>query len=310
MHKISIKVSNLKKYYGPVKAVDGISFKVEAGIIFGMLGPNGAGKSTTIETLVGLIDKNDGDINILGMNPDNELNKIRKNIGVQLQSPSLFPRLKVKEIINLFASFYPAPLPTEEVISKVGLNEKVNEQVRTLSGGQKHRLAIALAMVSNGDIIFLDEPTTGLDPQARHQLWEVILDLKKAGVTVFLTTHYMEEAERLCDKLVIIDRGKIIAEGSPQELIDSYFKERAIQFTDPGLSEAEYTQLKEEKIGKRINYEEKGNKIIVYTDDIIESMVQLFAFGKKMARDIDDIVIRHATLEDVFLKLTGRVMRE
>lgn len=252
--KNSIEVKGLKKYYGALKAVDGIDFSVKKGSIFGMLGPNGAGKTTTIETLIGLKKSDGGKVRILGYNPfeENELKEIRKKIGVQLQSPALFPRLTVKEIVNLFASFYPDSLESETVIEQVGLVNKKNSQVISLSGGQEHRLAVALAMVSNGKVIFLDEPTTGLDPQARRQLWEVIENLKKQGITVFLTTHYMDEAEKLCDDLVIIDKGEIIAKGSPENLIDENFDKKEI---------------------KNVN-------------------------------------VRHASLEDVFLKLTGREIRE
>ena len=311
MSETSLSVSGLKKYYGNVKAVDGITFQVESGSVFGMLGPNGAGKTTTIETLIGLKEKDAGKVNILGFNPgiDSEQKKLKSRIGVQLQSPSLFPRLKVREIVNLFASFYPDPLAIDKVIKRVGLTKKSEEQVKSLSGGQKHRLAVGLAMVSNGDVIFLDEPTTGLDPQARRQLWDVIRQLKKEGVTVFLTTHYMDEAETLCDDLVIIDHGKIIAQGSPRTLINSYFKERAIEFRDPGFTDREMQKLKEKDIANRINFEQEEQHIILYTDDITYTMNQLLKFGESINKQIDDIMVRQATLEDVFLKLTGRGIR-
>ena len=310
--KNSIEVKNLKKYYGDVKAINGIDFSVEKGTIFGMLGPNGAGKTTTIETLVGLKEKTDGQVNILGFDPFNEkeLQELKKNIGVQLQSPTLFPRLKVKEIVNLFASFYPDPLDNDTVIERVGLENKKDERIKSLSGGQKHRLAVALAMVSNGDIIFLDEPTTGLDPQARRQLWDVIYKLKEEGITVFLTTHYMDEAEKLCDNIVIIDKGKIIAEGSPHKLINQYFKERAVEFNDPGFTGDELKNLKDEVKAKRLNYDEKSERFILYTEDISGSMSDLISYSESSKKEIDDIKIRHASLEDVFIKLTGRGIRE
>ena len=311
MNETSLNVTGLKKYYGEVKAVDGISFQVEPGTVFGMLGPNGAGKTTTIESLIGLKERDEGQVSILGLDParGEEIKELKSRIGVQLQSPSLFPRLSVREMINLFGSFYQDPLATEEVIEKVGLIDKGDERVQNLSGGQEHRLAVGLAMVSNGDIIFLDEPTTGLDPQARRQLWDVIRDLKKEGVTVFLTTHYMDEAETLCDDLVIIDHGKIIAHGSPNQLINNYFKERAVEFADPGFSDEELKQLEEKNLAKRINYEKKENHIILYTDDITYTMNQLLEFGEMIDKEIDDIMVRQATLEDVFLKLTGRGIR-
>jgi len=310
MNNISIRVKGLKKYYGQVKAVDGISFEVKSGSIFGMLGPNGAGKTTTIETLVGLNKKDAGEIEILGYNPDRELEKIKKMIGVQLQSPSLFPRLTVKEIIKLFGSFYPDPLDTREVMERVGLEKKANDQVKSLSGGQRHRLAVGIAMVSNGNIIFLDEPTTGLDPQARRQLWEVISALKGEGKTVFLTTHYMDEAEKLCDFLVIIDRGKVIASGSPAELIRNNFQETAVEFLDPGLTEDEKEKLAELELARRLSYESEEKHIILYTEEVPKTVKGLLDYSNEIGKPIDDIIVRHASLEDVFLKLTGRGIRE
>ena len=310
--KNSLEVEGLKKYYGNLKAVDGISFSVEDGSVFGMLGPNGAGKTTTIETLIGLKEKDGGKVSILGYDPflEKDLKEIKKKIGVQLQSPSLFPRLTVKEIVNLFASFYPDPLENDLVIEQVGLENKKNERVISLSGGQKHRLAVALAMISNGDLIFLDEPTTGLDPQARRQLWDVIQGLKEKGVTVFLTTHYMEEAEKLCDNLVIIDQGEIIAKGSPKKLINEYFEEKAVEFNDPGFSNEEIRDLKENLDVDRIGYDEKLNRFILYSKDIKKLMTNLINYSKSTKKEIDDITIRQASLEDVFIKLTGRGIRE
>ncbi len=310
MGSSGIKVKELKKYYGKVKAVDGISFEVEEGIIFGMLGPNGAGKTTTIETIVGLNKKDSGQVSVFGYDIENDIEQIKKIIGVQLQSPSLFPRLTVKEIIDLFGSLYPDPLESEEVIKKIGLKEKAVTQVANLSGGQKHRLAVGLAMVSNGKVVFLDEPTTGLDPQARRQLWEVILGLKEAGKTVFLTTHYMDEAEKLCDKLLVIDHGMVIAKGSPKSLIRDNFNETAIEFTDPGFSDAEREELIAKDIAERHTYESEENHIIFYTDEVADTIKKIIDFAESKGKSIEDIKVRHATLEDVFLKLTGRGIRE
>lgn len=312
MVKNTIEVSGLKKYYGDVKAVDGINFSVEKGTIFGMVGPNGAGKTTTIETLVGLTEKDGGHVNILGydLSKKSELQKIKKKIGVQLQSPSLFPRLTVREIVNLFGSFYPEPLQSKKVIKRIGLEKKQNTKVVSLSGGQRHRLAVGLAMVSNGEIIFLDEPTTGLDPQARRKLWGVIQRLKDDGVTVFLTTHYMDEAEKLCDKLVIIDQGEIIAEDSPQSLINNYFRERAVEFSDPGFTEEELKRFKEDVEVNRVGYDEQSSRFILYTEDVTASMTDLINYSERSKKEIDDIKVRHASLEDVFIKLTGRGIRE
>lgn len=218
--------------------------------------------------------------------------------------------MTVKEIITLFASFYPDPLSVEEVIERVGLEKKAKTRVNSLSGGQKHRLAVGLAMVSNGKVVFLDEPTTGLDPQARRQLWDVVHQLKEEGTTVFLTTHYMEEAEQLCDDLAIIDKGKVIASGSPQELINRYFKETAVEFTDPGFISEERKELEGLDPVKRVSYEAEEEKIIIYTKEVPATIKSIFDYAEKKGKEVDDIVVRHATLEDVFLKLTGRGIRE
>jgi len=220
-----LEVNNLKKSFGNLKAVDGISFKIKAGTVFGMLGPNGAGKSTTIEILTGLQNRDQGEIDILGLNLEKDKDLLKEKLGVQLQSPALYEKLTVKEMAELFASFYNNPLSVAEVIGMVGLEDKLYERTENLSGGQRHRLAVALAIVGDGEIIFLDEPTTGLDPQSRRKLWDAINRLKKKGKTIFLTTHYMDEAEKLCDQLLIIDNGRVIAEGSPGSLLDDYLVE-------------------------------------------------------------------------------------
>ncbi len=225
MKEYCLEVNNLKKSFGNLKAVDGISFKIKAGTVFGMLGPNGAGKSTTIEILTGLQNRDQGEIDILGLNLEKDKDLLKEKLGVQLQSPALYEKLTVKEMAELFASFYNNPLSVAEVIGMVGLEDKLYERTENLSGGQRHRLAVALAIVGDGEIIFLDEPTTGLDPQSRRKLWDAINRLKKKGKTIFLTTHYMDEAEKLCDQLLIIDNGRVIAEGSPGSLLDDYLVE-------------------------------------------------------------------------------------
>jgi ABC-2 type transport system ATP-binding protein len=308
--KSGIVVKDLKKYYGEVKAVDGISFEVEEGCIFGMLGPNGAGKTTTIETIVGLNKKDGGSINIFGYDSEKDLDDVKKIIGVQLQSPSLFPRLTVRELIELFASFYPEPMDCQGVIEKIGLEQKANTRVNNLSGGQKHRLAVGLAMVSNGKAVFLDEPTTGLDPQARRQLWDVILGLKEDGKTVFITTHYMDEAERLCDELVVIDQGKVIAQGSPEALIKESFQDTAIEFIDPGFSSEEREEFASAIPGVKLNFELKERQIVLYSDAVPDTIKGIIDFTESKGKSVEDIMVRHATLEDVFLKLTGRGIRE
>ena len=308
--KTTVDVSELKKYYNGVRAVDGISFSVNKGEIFGMLGPNGAGKTTTIETVIGLLEKTEGEISVLDMDPEKELDAIKQRIGVQLQSPSLFPRLTVKETLELFASFYPAPLAVSEAGSQVNLEGSFQSRVESLSGGQKHRLAVALSLVSNGEIIFLDEPTTGLDPKARRQLWDTIVNLQEKRTTVFLTTHYMDEAEKLCDHLVIIDKGKIIARGTPDKLIKRYFPRRAIEFDNPGFSEGEKSRLSEIKSVEELSFDEEDNQVIIYSEEVAETMDELFELMGEIGGTPTNLSVRTATLDDVFLKLTGRVIED
>lgn len=302
---LAVQVEELRKSYDKVTAVDGISFSVEAGTIFGMLGPNGAGKTTTIETIIGLRQRDGGAVSVFGVDPSKNPAAIKNRIGVQLQTPAVFQFLTVREMVELFRSFYPNPLPASEVIEKVGLAEKARTQTRALSGGQLQRLAVALAMVSNSDIVFLDEPTTGLDPQARRCLWDVIRDLKRRGKTVFLTTHYMEEAERLCDSLVIIDQGRIIASGSPQELIDEHFKAQALDFTNGELARADGF----ERLPGVTRWQVEEDRVTLYTTDPAATLAVIFEQAKAAGTAVQDITIRQATLEDVFLKLTGRRIR-
>ncbi len=225
-----IDVRALKKRYGDVQAVDGMAFDVRKGEIFGMLGPNGAGKTTTVEIVEGLRSADEGSVTVLGKNVSKDRNCHKQDIGVQLQTTALFPELTVREVLSLFGSFYDRSLSPDELIEMVDLGEKRKCKNSKLSGGQQQRLSVALAMVNDPQIVFLDEPTTGLDPQARRSLWDTIKELQARGKTVLLTTHYMEEAERLCDRVAIVDHGKIIALNSPHDLVTTYFKVSGIEF--------------------------------------------------------------------------------
>ena len=309
MEEVVIEVKKLYKYFAEVKAVNGISFEVEKGSIFGLLGPNGAGKSTTIETLIGLLDREKGQINILGFDPEKNKEKLQEKIGVQLQSPALFDKLTVTELVSLFASFYQNPFPIEQSIKMVNLESKKNEFIETLSGGQKHRLAVALAIVSNGEIIFLDEPTTGLDPQSRRNLWTVIKALKKMGKTIFMTTHYMDEAEKLCDEILIIDQGQVITQGTPSSLIEKHFEEDTIEFKNPSFSE--------EEIGSLVSFDSvtgqkliENEDIILYTMDAVKTIADILDFSEKVKKPIKNLNLRKPTLEDLFIKLTGKEIRD
>ncbi|NLZ28626.1 MAG: ABC transporter ATP-binding protein [Firmicutes bacterium] len=301
-----IVVSGLQKSYGSLKAVNGIDFTVKKGEIFGLLGPNGAGKSTTVEILAGLRQRDAGQVTVLGMDPATDSSKLKSRIGMQLQSASLYPRLKVAEILRLFASFYRRPLPPTEVLKRVNLEDKAGSLTSTLSGGQSQRLSVAIAMIGDGELLFLDEPTTGLDPQARRLLWEVIATLKQKGKTVVLTTHYMEEAEYLCDRVAVIDYGRIIALGSPPELIASHFQEQAIEFDAPGLSGGDELHLLDAV--KRV--ESNGDTVTLYTTDAIRTMEAVLAVAATRGMEVQNFTVRRATLEDLFLKLTGRRIRE
>ncbi|MBE3575871.1 MAG: ABC transporter ATP-binding protein [Firmicutes bacterium] len=305
----SIVVSDLRKAYGAVKALDGISFQVEAGEVFGMLGPNGAGKTTTVEILVGLRERDGGHVSVLGFDPARNPQEVKDRIGVQLQTSSLFPHLTVREILVLFSSFYrhkAAADSVDSLIARVGLQEKAKTQTRHLSGGQLQRLGLATALVNGGEAIFLDEPTTGLDPQARRTLWDIILDQKRQGKTVFLTTHYMDEAERLCDRVAVVDHGKIIALGSPSRLIAEHFQERALEFSEPRLAHDEHLASLP-GVG-RVQFED--GHITLYTQDVPQSLASLMEYANQAGAPIADLTVRSATLEDVFLKLTGRRIRE
>ncbi|MEJ7759593.1 MAG: ABC transporter ATP-binding protein [Gemmatimonadaceae bacterium] len=217
----ALVVRGLRRAYSDVVAVDGLELDVMTGECFGLLGPNGAGKTTTIEICEGLLERDSGDLEVLGMTWENDSADLRERLGIQLQETQLSDKLSVSETLRLFRSFYDRGREVSDVIEAVQLGEKRDARIGTLSGGQKQRLAVACALVGNPDLLFLDEPTTGLDPQSRRQLWTLIEDFRTSGGTIVLTTHYMDEAERLCDRVAIVDHGRVIALGTPQELIDS-----------------------------------------------------------------------------------------
>jgi len=306
MRQDAIVVENLRKTYGATKAVDGISFTVRQGEIFGMLGPNGAGKSTTIEIVEGLRIADAGSVTVLGLRQPHEAQAIKARIGIQLQTTSLYPRLSVTEILDLFHTFYPnrKTLPTEMLIRMVDLREKKDTRSKQLSGGQKQRLSVALALVNDPDIIFLDEPTTGMDPQARRQLWDVVLDLKRQGKTILMTTHYMEEAEQICDRVAIVDHGRIIELGAPAELVQRHFSEIAISFQATGDT-VDYQSL----AGVSHAVSEDG-RVTVYSDDAPRTMTALLEREAANGATLRALNVHSATLEDVFLKLTGRALRD
>lgn len=302
----AIMVEELRKYYGPVKAVDGVSFAVLPGEVFGLLGPNGAGKTTTIETIIGLSRRDHGNVAILGFDPLVNPWGVKSRIGVQLQMTHLFPRLTVLETIRLFGSFYPRRRSEEEVLALTGLGEKSRAMVEKLSGGQLKRLSVGLALVGDVELIFLDEPTSGLDPQSRRSLWEVILALKREGKTVFLTTHYLDEAEKLCDRVAIIDQGKIIASGKPRDLIREHFTERAVEI--PRSEVRDVALLSRLENITRMSADDE--KVTLYTLDLAQVFAALGRLASEGSVVLHNVTVREATLEDVFLKLTGRRIRD
>ncbi|MEL7562014.1 ABC transporter ATP-binding protein [Dehalogenimonas sp. 4OHTPN] len=303
-----IKVENLVKVYGPIRAVDGISFEVQRGEVFGMLGPNGAGKTTTVEIIEGLRKADSGTVTVLGMDSEHASMAIKQRIGAQLQTPSLMPSLTVEELLDVFAGFYDRSLPIDELLGMLSLTESRKVVVKNLSGGQLQRLSVAMALVNDPEIAFLDEPTTGLDPQVRRGMWQVIEDMRAKGKTIFLTTHYMEEAERLCDRIAIIDHGKIIALDTPRGLINANFHDKAVQFElDPRPETEELLAFP-----GATSVASDLNEIVIYSDDIPATMSATlkYAEGRGITSSLKDLRVREASLEDVFLKLTGRKIRE
>lgn len=299
-----IEVTELKKAYGDLQAVDGVSFVVQEGEIFGLLGPNGAGKTTTIEMMEGLRDIDQGEVRIDEYSVTKEREKIRSIIGVQLQSTSLFDLLTVGEMLKLYGSFYKHSLSVEHILDQMNLEEKKNDYVKGLSGGQKQRLAIGLALIHDPKVIFLDEPTTGLDPQARRSLWEIVIQLKEQGKTILLSTHYMEEAHVLCDRLAIMDQGKIMALDTPDRLIASLEMESAIQF------QWEEDLLPTTNITGVTKITRIKDQIVLYTENLQESLTALIRWADDADQTLYDLQTRRVTLEDVFLQLTGRSLRE
>lgn len=303
---LAIDCQNLVKTYPgkpPVEAVRGIDFQVKVGECFGVLGPNGAGKTTTIEILEGLSPSTSGKATIFGMDWKKDAVQIRERIGVSLQETQLSDRLTVGETLGLFRSFYKNGITPAEAMARVSLEEKENSWVKTLSGGQKQRLAVATALVGDPELIFLDEPTTGLDPTSRRQLWEIIDSFKAQNRTVMLTTHYMDEAERLCDRVAIFDAGKIIAEGSPTELIRSLGANHVIEFST-GAPSDKFDWVEKLPSVSRVQLEE-GN-VRVTADKLHEVLPGLVAGLERDRVELTGLSTRQATLEDVFVSLTGK----
>lgn len=310
-----IDVDGIVKKYGNFTAVNGVHFQVQQGEIFGLLGPNGAGKTTTMEMIEGLRKPDEGTAKVAGFDTRTQLNKVKEVIGVQLQSTSLFDLLKVKEITRMYASFYPRSVAIEPLLESVILEEKLEDRVKNLSGGQKQRLAIALALVNDPLVVFLDEPTTGLDPQARRTLWDIILKLKEQGKTIVLSTHYMDEAKILCDRICLMDRGEVIALDTPDALIRGLDSESAIEFRL--IKQEELSAENREQLINDLQNIEAVNKIdvhkdvyVLHTSQLQSALTFLIQYASDQKLEIADLQTRTATLEDVFIHMTGRRLRE
>jgi ABC-2 type transport system ATP-binding protein len=287
-----LEVRDLAKSYARVRAVDGISFDVAEGICFGLLGPNGAGKSTTIEMMEGLLQPTAGQVLFRGAPLGSHY---RERVGIQFQTTALQQFLTVRENLAFFGALYPKRRPLEELIELCRLEEFLDRDANKLSGGQRQRLLLAIALVNDPEVLFLDEPTTGLDPQARRNFWDLVRDIRAQGRTVVMTTHYMEEAYLLCDDIVIVDHGKIIARGSPRALLAEHYDDSVLELP------AEEAR----KLGGSVSFKDKGQTVEIHTPDVNDAIARLLAAGASLAL----LRIRPRTLEDLFLELTGRELR-
>ena len=308
----AIRCRALRKQYrgrgGTVDAVNGLDLEVRPGECFGLLGPNGAGKTTTIEILEGLLEPTSGDVQVLGMHWGEDDDALRQRLGISLQETRFSDKLSVLETLTLFRSFYRSGKGPEEVMAAVGLTEKAGAWVSKLSGGQRQRLAVACALVGNPDLLFLDEPTTGLDPQSRRQLWDIVRTLGEQGRTILITTHYMDEAERLCDRVAVVDHGQVIAQGAPAELISVLGGEHVIEFAISNGGGIPADALRALPAVREARTEVHGILLTVTEPHVaLPALLQLLASRRL---DLARLATRHASLEDVFVRLTGRHLRD
>jgi len=301
-----------KTYPGrpPVEAVRGLDLEVQVGECFGLLGPNGAGKTTTLEILEGLLEPTSGQVELLGLQWSEHEMALRQRIGISLQETRLSDKLTVRETLTLFRSFYPMGLTPEEAMEQVSLTEKARSYSDKLSGGQRQRLAVACALVGDPELIFLDEPTTGLDPQSRRQLWDVIRGFRERGRTVMITTHYMDEAERLCDRVAIVDQGQVIALGTPRELITRIGGEQIVDFRTATSAETGYDLDSLRSIPTAGEARRNDDRISLTVREPHAALPGLLELLQKRGETLTDLTIRSATLEDVFVTLTGRNLRD
>jgi ABC-2 type transport system ATP-binding protein len=303
---MSLDISNLSKSYGANPAVRSLSFQVSTGEIFGLLGPNGAGKTTTLECAIGLRRPDSGTIRIAGLDPFTQPRRVKQTIGVQLQATALPDRITVREALRLFSSFYATSLPPGQLLDRFALSDRLNDRFDTLSAGQRQRLAIALALVHQPQIVFLDEPTAGLDPQSRREVHALVRRLKEDGRTVLLSTHYIDEAEQLCDRVAIIDRGQVVASGSPASLIAAAGSQPRIAFTPTRPIEL----LRLRQISTVSHVENRSSGYLLSTTNVTQSLSQLVKLLEQDHNDLIDLHIQRPTLEDLFIHLTGHHIRD
>lgn len=303
-----ISVNGLRKSYDAVEAVRGIDFDVNAGEVFGLLGPNGAGKTTTVEILEGLRPRSGGEVRVLGLDPDRQKNQLKDRIGVCLQATNLPDKMRVREALELFGAFYSRTIDGEALLKRLQLWEKRDSGYATLSGGQKQRLAIALALINEPQLLFLDEPTTGLDPQVRLEIRDLIEELRAEKRTILMTTHYIEEAERLCDRVAIIDAGKIVALGSPRELQERSAEQSAIEIrlaqplrdgAVPNFAHAIGSSVSTDKL-----------RLKVQSSQPARTLVELVKWIDAQGYELEDVHLKRPTLEDVFIEMTGKKLRD
>jgi ABC-2 type transport system ATP-binding protein len=301
-----IQVEGLKKHYGDVKAVDGIRFDVQSGEVFGFLGPNGAGKTTTIEIIEGYRKADEGKVTVLGLDPDRNGHEIKERIGIMLQETALYENLRVVELLQLFASYYQNPVETDRLLEMIGLEEKRRSFIRELSGGQRQRVVFVLSLINDPELLFLDEPTAGLDPQSRRAIWNWIGRAKEEGKTIFLTTHYIEETEALCDRVAIIDHGKIIALDTPKRLMANADAEQKIAFVIDG--HIDMAGLERMPGVSRVLDEGHG-EYTLYAPEVQPVLKSLILQTESNGFSLRGLTVEGATLEDVFIQLTGRRIR-
>lgn len=303
---IVIQVDSLTKHYGELRAVDGVSFGVRRGEVFGILGPNGAGKTTTLECIEGLTEPTSGATTVLGIDTQHEPQKAKERIGVQLQASAYFDYLTLKEILDLFGMFYNRKIATLELLEQVNLADRANTTVNKLSGGQQQRFSIAATLVNDPEVVFLDEPTTGLDPRARRSLWNFVQSINSAGRTVVLTTHYMEEAEYLCDRIAIMNRGKIVALDTPDNLVRSLPVPYRIKLGEE--CKERIAELRELAGVKDALPDENGARLM--SSDASETVPALMNWATKSGVNLTHLEVVPSNLEDVFLSITGRALTE